>query len=370
MKRKDWLQLAITVTIAILIGVTFSVQNYIMMNNRGYPISWHDSWTEQVPFWVVWALLSPIFFRLTARFPLDKEDWLRTVMMHIPAGILFSIVHFAIYFVILIALKEQDAMAVKSLSQLSELLPRLNFGLRLWSYFLLVALGYASDFYNRYQENEMRASQLETRLAHAQLDALKMQLHPHFLFNTLNSISALLHKDIETADKMIARLGDFLRMTLRNSGQQEITVAEELEFLKCYLEIERIRFHDRLTVEMDIQPAAEAAQVPNLLLQPIVENAIRHGISACNTAGKLSIRAACSDGMLRIQVQDNGPGLRNDGSEYREGVGLQNTRSRLEQLYGKQQRLHLYNSREGGLTVEIEVPFRTASGNMAGELYG
>ena len=230
-------------------------------------------------------------------------------------------------------------------------------------------MGYASDFYNRYQENAMRASQLEAQLAQAQLDALKMQLHPHFLFNTLNSISALLHKDVETADKMIARLGDFLRMTLRNSGQQEITVAEELEFLKCYLEIERIRFHDRLTVEMDIQPAAETAQVPNLLLQPIVENAIRHGISASNKAGKLSISASCSQGILHIRVQDNGPGLRGNGAEYREGVGLQNTRSRLEQLYGKQQKLHLYNSSEGGLTVEIEMPYRTAPDSIAGEIY-
>src|SRR5262249_13687456 len=156
--------------------------------------------------------------------------------------------------------------------------------------------------------------QLETRLAQAQLEALKMQLHPHFLFNTLNSISALLHKDVETADKIIARLGDFLRMTLRKFTPQEITVAQELGFLKCYLDIERIRFHDRLTVEMQIQPEAEGAQVPNLLLQPIVENAIRHGISATSSPGKLTIRAACSDGKLRIQVKDNGPGLKNNGS--------------------------------------------------------
>lgn len=369
MTRRDWLQLAVTVAIAFLVGITFSVQNYIMMNNRGYSISWHDSWAEEVPFWVVWALLSPIFFRLTARFPLDRAKWWKTVLLHIPGGILFSLVHFGIYFVVLMVLKERDVMAIKTLRQLGEMLPKLNFGLRLWSYLLLVALGYAMDFYNRYQENAMRASQLEARLAQAQLEALKMQLHPHFLFNTLNSISALLHRDVETADKMIARLGDFLRMTLRNSGQQEITVAEELEFLKCYLEIERIRFQDRLTVEMVIDPQAETAHVPNLLLQPIVENAIRHGISACNSPGKLSIHAECHNGALRIRVKDNGAGIKGNGSDYREGVGLQNTRSRLEQLYGTHQRLHMYNSREGGVTVEIEIPFRPLPHPVAGEKY-
>jgi sensor histidine kinase YesM len=358
MRRKHWLQLAAAVGIAILLGVTFSVQNYIMMNSRGYTISWHDSWSEQVPFWVVWAMLSPIFFYMTSRFPLDRERWWRTILMHIPAGIVFTLVHFGIYFAVLVLLQERDAKSVKTLAQFSELLPRLNFGLRFWSYLLLISIGYAIDFYQRYQENAMRASQLETRLAQAELDALKMQLHPHFLFNTLNSISALLHKDVEAADRMIARLGDFLRMTLRNSGRQEISFAEELDFLKCYLEIERIRFHDRLTVEINIEPGAESRQVPNLLLQPIVENAIRHGIGDREAPGKISIHAACSNGALRIRVQDNGAGLKPDGVRYREGVGLQNTRSRLQQLYGARQRLEMYNSPGGGVTVEIEMPQR------------
>lgn len=367
MKRKDWLQFAAVMAIALLIGVTFAVQNYIMMNNRGYSISWHDSWAEQVPFWIVWALLSPIVFRLTGRFPLDRERWWKTILMHIPAGFLFSILHFAIYFLLLFFLRERDVMDVKSLTKFFELLPRLNFGLRLWSYLMLVALGYAMDFYGRYQEGVIRATQLEARLAQAQLDALKMQLHPHFLFNTLNTISALLRKDVETADNMIARLGDFLRMTLRNSGQQEVRVSEELEFLKCYLEIERIRFQDRLTVEMDIDPQAANAQVPNLLLQPIVENAIRHGISASDGPGRLSIRALCDDGSLKLQVKDNGPGLSGNGSDYREGVGLQNTRSRLEQLYGAQQSFRMFNSPEGGVTVEIELPYHSSAFMLVGE---
>lgn len=366
MKRKGWLQLAIVMSIAVLIGFTFAVQNYITMNNRGYSITWRDSWAEQVPFWIVWALLSPIVFRITARFPLDRERWWKTILMHIPAGVVFSIVHLAIYFIILAFLRERDVMTIKSLANFLDFLPRLNFGLRLWSYLMLVALGYAMDFYNRYQEGAMRASRLEARLAQAQLEALKMQLHPHFLFNTLNTISALLRKDVEMADKMIARLGDFLRMTLRNSGQQEVAVSEELEFLKCYLEIERIRFQDRLTVEMDIDPQAAMAQVPNLILQPIVENAIRHGISATEASGRLTIRALCHNGLLTLQVRDNGPGLSGNGDEYREGLGLQNTRSRLEQLYGDRQSFRIFNAAEGGVTVEIDLPYHASALELTG----
>ena len=289
MQRKDWVQFAIILAIALLVGFTFSVQNYINMNNRGFPITWRDSFAEQIPFWSVFALLSPLVFRIILRFPLDRERWWKALLMHVPVGLAFSILHFAIYFCILMFIEERDARAVLSLSDLVKLVPKLNFGLRFWSYLLLVSLGYAIDFYNRYQEGALRASQLQMRLARAQLDALKMQLHPHFLFNTLNSISALVRKDPETADLMIVRLGDFLRMTLRNSGRQEVTVEEEIEFLKCYLEIEKIRFQDRLTVELDIEAAAAAARVPNLFLQPIVENAIRHGISASSDPGIIAI---------------------------------------------------------------------------------
>src|SRR5215212_2936027 len=142
----------------------------------------------------------------------------------------------------------------------------------------------------------LRASQLETQLSQAQLQALKMQLHPHFLFNTLHLISALIHKDTETARKMIARLGDFLRLTLENSGTQEVTLREEIEFLSCYLEIERIRFQDRLTTRISIDPEAFEAQVPNLILQPLVENAIRHAVAPRSTQGEIEIRAKHEDG--------------------------------------------------------------------------
>ena len=228
-------------------------------------------------------------------------------------------------------------------------------------YALLLLLHHSVNYYKRFREGELRASHLETRLARAQLQALKMQLHPHFLFNTLHSISALVHKDPEAADRMIARLGDFLRLTLENSGAQEVTLEKELAFLRCYLEIERIRFHDRLTTRVDVDPRALDSLVPNLILQPIVENAIRHGVAPRSTPGHVEILAKQNDGTLRIEVKDNGPGLPPNqsgiqGSREGQGVGLANTRARLEQLYGTAHRFELTNGARGGLVVTLEIP--------------
>jgi len=225
----------------------------------------------------------------------------------------------------------------------------------------ILLISYAFDYQRRYREGEVRATRLEAQLAQAQLQALKMQLHPHFLFNTLHSISALVHKNPDAADKMIARLGDFLRMTLENSGAHEVSLQEELEFLKCYLEIERIRFAERLTVQLDIEPETLDARLPNLILQPIVENAIRHGISPRTIPGRIEIEARRLNGFLQVQVTDNGPGISsnsNTGTIVREGVGLANTQARLKQLYGENHRLDLSNAATGGLTVLLEIPFR------------
>ncbi len=191
-----------------------------------------------------------------------------------------------------------------------------------------------------------------------------MQLHPHFLFNTLHSISALVHKDPECADRMIARLGDFLRLTLENSGAQEVSLQKELEFLRCYLEIERVRFQDRLTTHMEIDSRALDTPVPNLILQPIVENALRHGIAPRSTPGRIEISAKRKNGSLRIEVQDNGPGISaisKPNGRLREGLGLANTRARLRQLYGAEHSFELSDAPGGGLLVALEIPTARAS---------
>jgi two-component system, LytTR family, sensor kinase len=214
-------------------------------------------------------------------------------------------------------------------------------------------------FYRReLRKREIIAIQLEERLVCAEIQALDMQLHPHFLFNALQAISTMIYTDAETADRMIARLGDLLRLALDNMGEMEVPLKHELDFLERYLEIERTRFDDRLTVRMDIDPEALNARVPNLLLQPLVENAIRHGIAACKDKGRIEIRAQRRDDMLELRVRDNGPGLpENKKLSLREGIGLSNARARLRQLHGSRHRFDLRNAKGGGLVVSLSIPF-------------
>ena len=220
-------------------------------------------------------------------------------------------------------------------------------------YGALVAVSLAVEYYRRYRDRALDAAQLEARLMEAQLQVLKMQLNPHFLFNTLHSISALMHRDLEAADRMISVLSDLLRLSLENAGKQEIPLKQELDFLERYLEIETTRFSDRLTVNLDIEPQALDARVPNLILQPLVENAIRHGIALRSAPGQVDVMARVANGRLRLEVRDNGPGL---SAKPREGIGLSNTRARLAQLYGKDQQLEVRNAPLGGLVVRMTIP--------------
>ena len=187
-----------------------------------------------------------------------------------------------------------------------------------------------------------------------------MQLNPHFLFNTLHAISSLMHKDVDAADRMLTRLSDLLRHALESTNTQVVPLREELEFLQRYLEIEQTRFGLRLAVRFDIAPDTLEAEVPNLVLQPLVENAIRHGIEPLASAGQIELYARRETGMLLLQVRDNGKGLP-PGSALEEGVGLANTRARLQQLYGAGHRLDAGNRPEGGFAVRITIPWRTAA---------
>ena len=228
----------------------------------------------------------------------------------------------------------------------------------LLTYWVIVLSSHAFNYHKSFRKGELKAAELRTQLAQAQLEALKMQLHPHFLFNTLHSISALLNKDVDAARTMISRLGDFLRMTLENAGTQEVPLQQEIEFLNGYLDIERIRFQDRLTTNVDIDPSVLHVQVPNLILQPIVENAMRHAIATNSNLGRIEITATPRNGMLRIQVKDNGPGVAGvpTAGNLKQGVGLANTRARLERLYGSNHRFELANEPTGGFVVTLEIP--------------
>jgi len=222
------------------------------------------------------------------------------------------------------------------------------------------ALYYGINYYLILEKQTDQLLHLEHQASSAQLAMLRYQLNPHFLFNTLNSISALQMTDVEAANRMTARLGDFLRLTLDNVGTQEVTLRQEMEFLRSYLEIERIRFQDRLVTRVDVPHQALDAKVPNLILQPIVENAIRHGIAPRSTPGLIEIGVEQQNGTLRIQVRDNGPGLsehRTAENLFQRGLGLANTETRLERLYGADHLFDFRNNPAGGLVVTLEIPF-------------
>jgi sensor histidine kinase YesM len=233
----------------------------------------------------------------------------------------------------------------------------LNFDWEMMTYWTIVGVGTALQYLHDARQKELNTAQLETRLVEAQLHTLQRQMQPHFLFNTLNTISALMHRDVDAADAMIARLSDLLRMSLQRVGVQEVPLKEELDFLSKYLEIEQTRFRDRLTVVFDVQADTLHALVPNLLLQPLVENAIKHGIGPRPTPGQITVRTRCNGAMLELDVQDNGVGLSAARlTDFNRGVGLSNTRSRLDHLYGSLHRFEFRQPAEGGLLVCIAIP--------------
>ena len=355
---KAWARLLIIWGVWTFIGLVFTSQFYFSMYRSEQSVLWSYATYLQMTWAYLWALVTPVVLYFAARFPLERQHWGRNLCLHIVAGLALSTFvtwcgHLLLYlnYGWRVGRPYPVDRAIRFVIE--------NFSEGVGIYLLIVIIAYAFSYYNRYRKGELRATQLEAQLSQAQLQALKMQLHPHFLFNTLHSISALLNRDTDAARKMITRLGDFLRLTLENSGMQEVTLQQEIEFLTCYLEIERVRFQDRLTTSVNIDPEALDSQVPNLILQPIVENAIRHGIAPRSTPGQITIHAKQENGLLRIEVRDNGPGLqvnRKDETLFGKGLGLANTQTRLERLYGEAHRFELINDPSGGLVVTLEIP--------------
>ncbi|HSJ62716.1 MAG TPA: histidine kinase [Gemmatimonadaceae bacterium] len=221
---------------------------------------------------------------------------------------------------------------------------------------------YATQWHERLVLHHHRTAvdrrELEVRLAQAQLQTLKLQLHPHFLFNALNTVTALLHTDPDAAERILSGLSETLRFSLRHAGSHEVALARELEFLHHYVQIQQIRFQHRLTVDFRIAPDTRQALVPSLILQPLVENAIRHGIEPRACGGRVEICAERENGLLRLTVRDDGVGLRAANARAGHGIGLSNTQERLARMYGESHRFELRDGDEGGTSVSIEIPWR------------
>lgn len=354
-------------------GLFFSTQAYFHAKLYERPVPWRQALLSNLPDWYIWAAFSLLIGWLSRRFPLEKGRLAASLAVHIPASLLIAWVSLALAVSALFVFVIDPGSNFRWWPVMKRNVA-MSYHWWLLVYWVILGAYQGFDYHRRLRDREKRAAQLEAQLVQAQLQALKMQLHPHFLFNTLNSISALLHRDLELADRMIARLGDFLRLTLDNSGAQEVTLQKELEFLKCYLEIERVRFQDRLTVSYNVAPETLDALVPNLVWQPIVENAIRHAVAPRAGHGRIAISAQLKGDTLQLQVQDDGPGLaaiQNPNGSFGKGLGLANTRERLRQLYGSNHRFELCSEPGHGLLVTMGIPFSLRSGpavDRAGEL--
>jgi len=299
----------------------------------------------------LWALCTLYIIALSRRFPLDERERVLPVLVHLVSVVFIGLLH---------------VYAARLLASLGWYLPS-----PFWSRFLrvfpvsvlqailLVGIAHGFTYYVRLRSQELQASRLRASLSEARLQALKMQLQPHFLFNALNAVSTLIHRDPEAADQMLASLAAFLRHTLATAQAQEVPLAEELRFLELYLEIEQVRFGDRLQVAMRVERGTRQALVPHLILQPLVENAIRHGIATLVEGGRVEISAAREGEHLRLRVRDNGVGLAAAASARGEGVGLASTRGRLEQLYGAAHQFTLSEPAGGGTLADLRIPFHT-----------
>jgi two-component sensor histidine kinase len=313
-----------------------------------------------------WILLTPMIVWASSVYPLERSTWKRSLWAHL-AVCLLSLAVIGVFAYLSPpspSISRPDQAEVGRLNREPRqtayvVLRRMTYQLPIfWG---LVGVAHALQFHERAKARERREAELESRLAQARLQALRMQLNPHFLFNTLNSIASLVQQQPE-AEEMIQALSDLLRLSLSASERQEVTLREELHFLDRYLLIEQTRFGERLRVEKQIEPADLDAVVPILILQPLVENAVKHGIEAQIAPGLIRIAVERVGEVLRLTVSDNGRGLAAaaDG-KLKPGVGLSNTRSRLKELYGGRASLELRPGKTGGLSVQIQIPWRTAS---------
>jgi two-component system, LytTR family, sensor kinase len=350
---------------ATLLGVFSTLQAYRMatLSINEMNIEVWRLLALNLAYWYVPATLTSAIFRIAHRFPLDAPGWPRALAVHALAAVGLSIVHLSAM-VGMRAILWPGKMFPAYNGSLTSAVQRLylmNLDWALMTYSAIVGASYALGYYRESRARAIRAANLETRLVQARLKTLEAELHPHFLFNTLHAISTLVHTQPDAADRMISRLSDLLRITFSRSDAACVTLHEELEFLQKYLEIEQTRFQDRLTVDYHVDPDTLDAEVPRLILQPLVENAIKHGVSLQIGPGIVSVGSRHDNGRLCLTVRDNGVGLTGaTRARLHGGVGLSNTRDRLECLYGSDQSLDFLESAPG-LTVEMRLPFRRLS---------
>jgi two-component sensor histidine kinase len=349
-RAQNWLVIAFAYW--TLNGLAEAARQYLLDNSRS-PLTWQWSLIRAMALMYLWVPPTLAIFWLTFRCPLERGRWARSLTIHAGASVAVALVRgLAIYAV------SPWTRIYRTLPPLAEVLFH-SLAQNFFFYWMVAGVAHALLYAERTRARDRRAAELEAGLARARLHALKSQLQPHFLFNTLNSIAELVHHDAEAGDRMIAHLSELLRRSLESAEAQEVPLRDELSTLHPYVQIELVRFRDRLRVTQDIEPAVLAARVPHFLLQPLVENAVRHGIEPRSRPGHIRIAARRSGDDLAIEVSDDGVGLGSiDSGGPSRGLGLAVTRERLRTLYGARQSFELRPGPAGGTVAAIRIAFR------------
>ena len=339
---------------------------YFGMMAMGRPLSFSHALVAGLQDWYPWALLTPLIFFLGRRFRLERKGWVRAAAIHLVCGSLIALIDLAA----VTAINQTFGPTVSFIGTFREVYPRIvlrYFHFAFIIYWVIVVAAHAIEYYRSSHDRELEAMRLRAELTEAQLAALRMQLQPHFLFNTLHTIASLVRDGRgEAATSTIARLGELFRRTLGNGQRNEVPLRDELSFIAAYLEIEQTRFSDRLSVRFEVDPRTLEASVPTMALQPLVENAIRHGIARDPRATRIEVRTLPRNGCLRIEVRNEGPAFLNDGgASAGNGLGLANTRARLSRMYGSDYLLEVVADQPEGTIAVLEVPLRAARGDRA-----
>ncbi len=339
----------VAIVVIALLAILFGYQGYVeSLHNDKDPVTLKESITWQMQWWYLWLALAPIILFLARKFPVTRPGGPKNLLIHVPVAVALSFSHTTAQTFIYWC---TEAMAGKEVGFWGMVLKmgvsdQLQLGIFFYS--VVVAIASALNYYRIYEQEELRAFRLEAQLSQTQFQAMKMQVYPHFLFNTLTEIASLMKRDVDETDRMIARLGDFLRLSMENMGTQVVALQRELNFLQCYLEIEKIRTQNRLSFDLDVDADSMDAQIPNLLLQPLIESAVTQ---LGNDSAHVQISARRENGHLRVQITDN---CRQETPT--ENDPLAEMRNRLRQIYGDAFYLDAARSPDGRNAVTLEIP--------------
>ena len=356
----------LVLSIWVGLGVFMGVQFYVNGTFTGKPVSVWAATDISVRRYLIYAVLTFPVLWLCRRYSPVTKGWLRAVPAHLIGLVAFVILYAALRTLSGSSLDRVTLERLPVSLETALTVARSSAFEQLTMYVSIVMAALALQYHRAYREREVREAELKQQMAEYELQVLKGQLHPHFLFNAMNGIATLMTRDTKTAREMLLRLGDLLRVALSRSAENEVSLREEIEFVKAYLEIEQMRFGERLKVELSIERRSLDARVPNMIIQPLIENAIVYGIARTRAGGTVGLTTQCLGDLLRIQIVNDGPmaasTASNHGRSGGSGIGLSNARSRLSRIYGEAYRLRLEKRPQGGALLFLEMPLRPIGG--------